>query len=102
MYKKGARVFWIHNTGPLGCLPLTVATTKDPAEPGFFDEHGCVKFQNDLAMAFNKLLKNAVIQLRSHLPEASLIYVDMYTAKFELIINAQKEGIYFGIHDILK
>ncbi|KAI5654084.1 hypothetical protein M9H77_31271 [Catharanthus roseus] len=104
LYKKGARVFWVHNTGPMGCMPVAVLTAENP-EPGFFDEIGCVKNQNEMAMEFNKLLKNAVIRLRSKLRKASLIYVDMYKAKYELISNAHREGfessftVCCGIHD---
>lgn len=92
MYKKGARFFWIHNTGPIGCMPIEVIRVKNP-DPEFLDEHGCIKYQNEMAMEFNKLLKNTVIQLRAELPKASLTYVDVYRAKYELVANAQKEGM---------
>lgn len=78
----------------MGCMPVAVLTAENP-EPGFFDEIGCVKNQNEMAMEFNKLLKNAVIRLRSKLRKASLIYVDMYKAKYELISNAHREGTKF-------
>ncbi|KAK3012812.1 hypothetical protein RJ639_010404, partial [Escallonia herrerae] len=91
LYQKGARAFWIHNTGPIGCLPVGVVNVRDPA-PGYLDEHGCIKYQNELAIEFNKQLKDKVIQLRTELSQAALIYVDMYSAKYELISNAKNQG----------
>ncbi|TYI75172.1 hypothetical protein E1A91_D07G257200v1 [Gossypium mustelinum] len=57
LYNEGARFFWIHNTGPLGCLPYNVIYGK---KPGNVDKNGCVKAQNEAAMEFNKQLKNKI------------------------------------------
>lgn len=93
LYKQGARSFWIHNTGPIGCLPVTLRDhTRSSKKPGKFDHHGCVKAQNDMAKQFNRLLKHKVNKLREKLPLAALTYVDMYTAKYKLISNANKQG----------
>ncbi|KZV15151.1 hypothetical protein F511_30237 [Dorcoceras hygrometricum] len=91
LYEKGARTFWIHNTGPIGCLPVATVKVQDPI-PGYLDEHGCVKNQNEIAIQFNKELKDEVLQLRTELYDASLVYVDMYTAKYELIKTAENQG----------
>lgn len=91
LYEKGGKVFWIHNTGPIGCLPVATADVHDPA-PGYLDQQGCVKYQNDIAVEFNKQLKDIVIKLRAQLLNASLTYVDMYTAKYQLITNAKNQG----------
>ncbi|KAL8133690.1 esterase-like [Apium graveolens] len=84
----GARTFWIHNTGPLGCLPY-VLTILPPKE---VDSVGCSKSVNDLAQYFNSLLKAAVIQLRSELPEAAITYVDINSAMYSLYLEPQKYG----------
>lgn len=91
LYNNGARAFWIHNTGPFGCMPI--ATTNHPnPEPGYFDELGCRKDQNDVAVEFNKQLKDRIIQLRTKLPNAALTHVDMFAAKHQLISDAKNQG----------
>ena len=62
------------------------------ATPGYLDEKGCIKSQNNMAMEFNKQLKDRVIQLREELPQAALIYVDLYAAKYGLISTAKRLG----------
>ncbi|MBA0640829.1 hypothetical protein Goklo_023731, partial [Gossypium klotzschianum] len=74
LYKEGARFFWIHNTGPLGCLPYNVIYGK---KPGNVDKNGCVKAQNEAAIEFNKQLKNKITWLRTQLPFAKFTYVDV-------------------------
>ncbi|KAL3643992.1 hypothetical protein CASFOL_011924 [Castilleja foliolosa] len=91
LYDRGARTFWIHNTGPIGCLPVAVTKVKNPV-PGYLDEIGCVKYQNDVALLFNKVLKQEIDKLRANLTYASLVYVDMYAAKYELISKANNQG----------
>ncbi|KAK9271973.1 hypothetical protein L1049_002340 [Liquidambar formosana] len=91
LYQQGARTFWIHNTGPIGCLPLTLAYLQNP-KPGSLDQHGCIKAQNDMAVEFNRQLKDRVIKLRAALPDAALAYVDIYAAKYGLISNAKNQG----------
>ncbi|XVE62959.1 hypothetical protein DITRI_Ditri06bG0161200 [Diplodiscus trichospermus] len=51
LYDQGARNFWIHNTGPLGCLPQNVA--KFGTDPSSLDELGCVSKHNQAAKVFN-------------------------------------------------
>ncbi|KAK7293492.1 hypothetical protein RJT34_16358 [Clitoria ternatea] len=97
LYSEGARTFWIHNTGPIGCLPVAMpihyASNYTPAA-GYLDEYGCVVFQNHMAKEFNRKLNDTVIKLRAMFHDASFIYVDMYSAKYELISNANKQGFF--------
>ncbi|XP_010551928.1 PREDICTED: GDSL esterase/lipase At5g14450 [Tarenaya hassleriana] len=91
IYERGGRSFWVHNTGPFGCLPVNMFYMGNPP-PGYLDEHGCVKAQNQMSMEFNRLLKEAVIKLRSELTEAAITYVDVYSAKYEMISNPKSRG----------
>ncbi|XP_048433762.1 GDSL esterase/lipase At5g14450-like isoform X1 [Pyrus x bretschneideri] len=104
LYEQGARTFWIHNTGPIGCLGVTLSYLHNP-NPDFVDSQGCDKFQNDMARKFNRQLEQKVIQLRKELPLSAITYVDIFAAKYELLSNAKKNGfldkasICCGYHD---
>ncbi|KAF4385862.1 hypothetical protein F8388_010418, partial [Cannabis sativa] len=91
IYQQGGRSFWIHNTGPIGCLPVNFFYNLNPP-PDFVDQFGCVKTQNEMAVEFNKKLKERVIKLRTELPEAAITYVDVYAAKTGMIGNAKAQG----------
>ncbi|KAJ3671753.1 hypothetical protein LUZ60_007832 [Juncus effusus] len=86
----GGRYFWIHNTGPLGCLPYVLvrvpkyAVKKDPI--------GCGSVFNEVAQLYNLKLKETVSQLRKDLPSAKFTYVDVYSVKYEMFLNPQKHG----------
>lgn len=90
LYKEGARIFWVHNTGPIGCLPYNVL--YDHSKPGNLDQNGCVKPQNEVAQEFNRQLKDKVSQLNTQLPHSAFTYVDMYSAKYQLVSNAKNQG----------
>ncbi|KAL9227410.1 hypothetical protein vseg_003099 [Gypsophila vaccaria] len=91
LYGEGARSFWIHNTGPIGCLPVQTFYNLNPPA-GFLDQYGCVNGQNEKAIEFNKQLKDAVTKLRTQLPEAAITYVDLYAAKYRLISKTKSLG----------
>ncbi|KHN34166.1 GDSL esterase/lipase [Glycine soja] len=90
LYNEGARFFWIHNTGPIGCLPR--ASVENKPRPEDLDSTGCRKMENEIAQEFNKQLKDIVFELRKKLPTAKFTNVDVYSAKYELIKNARNQG----------
>ncbi|CAJ1781294.1 unnamed protein product [Sphenostylis stenocarpa] len=92
LYNEGARLFWIHNTGPIGCLPLNFLSYE--SKQGNLDANGCVKPQNEIAQEFNRQLKDQISQLKRNLPLAKLTYVDVYKAKYELVSKARKLGFF--------
>lgn len=67
------------------------AKVEDPVA-GYLDEIGCVKSQNDIALQFNKQLKDEIVKLGVELGGAAVMYVDMYAAKHELISQARSQG----------
>lgn len=93
----------MHNTGPVGCLPRTLATTKvgDPSTD--FDEPGCLKSLNEAAQEFNAKLSELCDELRhNEMKDATIVYVDIYTIKYNLISNSALYGTYsFSIHKLL-
>ncbi|XWS34707.1 hypothetical protein CRYUN_Cryun21dG0060900 [Craigia yunnanensis] len=90
LHQQGARAFWIHNTGPIGCSPFQVLDY--PPQTENVDQNGCIMSQNEVAQEFNRQLKEGVIQLRMQLPDAVLTYVDIYSARYSLISEAKKYG----------
>lgn len=88
IYNLGARSFWIHNTGPFGCLAYVL--TNFPSEEK--DSAGCIKAFNEVSQYFNLILKQSIAQLRKDLPLASLIYVDIYSVKYSLYKEPKKYG----------
>lgn len=73
----------------------TLLYIKNPKKSGYLDHYGCIKSQNAMAVEFNKQLHDRVRRLRFELPKAALTYVDVYAAKYRLISNTNKEGIFF-------
>ncbi|KAL6567861.1 hypothetical protein OROGR_001529 [Orobanche gracilis] len=90
IYDHGGRSFWIHNAGPVGCLPYVMDRLLITA--GQVDKAGCASPFNEVAQYYNLRLKEAVVQLRKDLPLAAVTYVDVYSVKYELISQAKKHG----------
>nr|GMD19484.1 GDSL esterase/lipase At3g26430-like [Ipomoea batatas] len=90
IYGQGGRYFWIHNTGPVGCLPYVMDRLVVTAAQ--VDKAGCAAPFNEVAQYFNGELKQAVQQLRQDLPHAALTYVDVYSVMYDLISRAKQHG----------
>lgn len=90
LYAQGGRYFWIHNTGPVGCLPYIMNAFSIPKSQ--VDKNGCWDPYNEPAHYFNLRLKEAVLKLRKELPLAAITYVDVYSVKYSLISQAKKLG----------
>ncbi|KAE9595910.1 hypothetical protein Lal_00030938 [Lupinus albus] len=88
IYNLGARSFWIHNTGPLGCFSSFL--TKFPSAEK--DEYGCAKAYNEAAQYFNQKLKESLAQFRIEFLDAAITYVDIYSAKLSLFQDPKKYG----------
>lgn len=93
LYYEGAVNFWIHNTGPIGCLPYSVIDY--PLKPQGLDGIGCIENQNKVAREFNEQLKDRILHLRAELPRAAFTYVDIYSAKYQLISSAKEQGNFY-------
>ncbi|KAL3751799.1 hypothetical protein ACJRO7_012606 [Eucalyptus globulus] len=90
IYGEGGRYFWIHNTGPFGCLPYVME--RIPILVSQVDRAGCATPFNEVARHFNRGLKEVVTQLRKELPLAAITYVDVYAVKYALISKPVKYG----------
>nr|KYP71254.1 GDSL esterase/lipase At1g54790 family [Cajanus cajan] len=96
LYDQGARYFWIHNTGPLGCLPQNIA--KFGTDSSKLDELGCVSAHNQAAKTFNLQLHALCAKLQGQYPDANVTYVDIFTIKSSLISNYSRY-VYWLIKD---
>lgn len=90
IYQHGGKKFWVHNTGPLGCLPQQLATTSKNASD--IDQYGCLQSRNDGAREFNKQLKALCEELRDEIKDATIVYVDIFSIKYDLIANSTRFG----------
>ncbi|KAF9681625.1 hypothetical protein SADUNF_Sadunf05G0021300 [Salix dunnii] len=90
LYDQGARNFWIHNTGPLGCLTQNVV--KFGTDPSKLDELGCVSAHNQAAKLFNLQLHALTKKLQGQHSDSNITYVDIYTIKSNLIANYSRYG----------
>ncbi|KDP26686.1 hypothetical protein JCGZ_17844 [Jatropha curcas] len=96
VYGQGGRNFWIHNTGPFGCLAYVL--DRIPLLASEIDRAGCGIPLNQVAKYYNHGLKKVVTQLRKELPEAAITYVDIYSLKYSLFSQARK----FGFNESLR
>ncbi|KAG6573701.1 GDSL esterase/lipase, partial [Cucurbita argyrosperma subsp. sororia] len=95
VHGQGGRFFWIHNTGPVGCLPYVLVGMH--VSPSDYDQYGCAIPFNDLAQEFNRGLKEAVVELRTALPDAVITYVDIYSLKYAIVSQHKKHGFEFPL-----
>lgn len=90
LYDNGGRRFWVHNTGPLGCLPQKLALPRK--DDSVLDKHGCLIHYNNAAKEFNARLSILCDELSSKLKNATIVYTDIYALKYDLIANYTKYG----------
>jgi len=90
LHKNGARKFWIHGTGALGCMPQKLSMPRDDDHD--LDEHGCIATINNVCKKFNSLLSEALDELRLTLKSSTIVFVDMFAIKYDLVANHTKYG----------
>ncbi|KAL3616437.1 hypothetical protein CASFOL_039827 [Castilleja foliolosa] len=90
LYDQGARNFWMHNTGPLGCLAQNIA--KFGSDSSKIDELGCVSSHNQASRLFNLQLHALTKKLQLQYTDANITYIDIFTIKSNLISNYSRYG----------
>ncbi|XP_062178229.1 GDSL esterase/lipase At1g54790 isoform X2 [Alnus glutinosa] len=90
LYDQGARYFWVHNTGPLGCLAQNIA--RFGTDQSKLDELGCVSSHNQAARLFNLQLHALCKKLQGQYMDANVTYIDIFTLKSNLIANYSLYG----------
>ncbi|XP_038979973.1 GDSL esterase/lipase LIP-4-like [Phoenix dactylifera] len=90
LYSSGGKSFWIHNTGPLGCLPQKLSLPRKDSSS--LDRYGCLVPFNNAAKEFNAQLNILCDELRSELNDATIVYTDIFTIKYDIIANHATYG----------
>ncbi|KAI3980796.1 hypothetical protein MKX01_025361 [Papaver californicum] len=90
LYIFGGKKFWIHNTGPLGCVPRELA--RHPHNNTDLEPIGCYKVHSGVSIAFDKGLKAICEELRSTFIDATIVYVDIYEIKYDRFARYKSYG----------
>ncbi|XP_056170488.1 GDSL esterase/lipase At1g09390-like [Syzygium oleosum] len=90
IYQTGGKNFWVHNAGPFGCLPNILVTSAHTQSD--IDELGCLRSRNNAAREFNRQLRSLCDDLRPQMKNATIVYVDVFAIKYDLIANHAKHG----------
>lgn len=75
----------------IGCFPFSIIIVQNKS---FLMNMGCIKSKN-MAVEFNRQLKQRVIKLRAELPEAAITFADAHAATYELTRDAKELGRHF-------
>ncbi|XP_044512034.1 GDSL esterase/lipase EXL1-like isoform X2 [Mangifera indica] len=86
LYGLGARRIGAFGAPPLGCLP----SSRTVAGKGKRDE--CIEEYNQGSEMFNNKFSVAIGSLSRDLPDAKLVYIDIYSPLLALIQNPSKYG----------
>uniref|UniRef100_J3M3Q1 Esterase n=1 Tax=Oryza brachyantha TaxID=4533 RepID=J3M3Q1_ORYBR len=90
LHESGARKFWVYNTGPIGCLPQTLALRWRPRDE--LDAAGCLAVYNAAARSFNAELAAVCRRLGAEYDGATVVCTDMYGVKYELFADHGRYG----------
>ncbi|KAK9948366.1 hypothetical protein M0R45_003947 [Rubus argutus] len=85
LYALGARVIGVFNLPPLGCLP-----SQRTRHGGI--ERACYEAENEAAILFNSKLSPLIDSLNKRLPEARVIYLDIFNPLLSMIQNPAQYG----------
>lgn len=90
LYKAGARRIGVFSLPPMGCLPSQRTLRGGP-------ERKCVDEYNQVGEYFNQKLIDKLTSLNTGLPDARLVYIDIFNLPLDIIRNPEKYG--FKISD---
>ncbi|KAM7481089.1 hypothetical protein LguiB_005672 [Lonicera macranthoides] len=85
IYKLGARKMALFGAPPIGCVPFSRTTGGGPFRR-------CSKVLNQAAKLYNTKLLSQLDSLNASLPQARVVYIDIYNPLNDLIQNPTKYG----------
>ncbi|KAJ0054124.1 hypothetical protein Pint_01387 [Pistacia integerrima] len=89
IYHLGARKISLTGLSPMGCLP-------SERTANFQDPFSCNEEYNNVALEFNRKMKNFVAKLNRELPGIRVVYSEIYDFILEIITKPSKFGKYWS------
>ncbi|GLJ50124.1 hypothetical protein SUGI_1066460 [Cryptomeria japonica] len=86
LYNVGARKVGVTGLPPLGCLPMVRDNQRNSVESA------CIEEFNQIAISYNKKLKENMETLQARLPGITLGYLDIYDSLLDIITYPTKYG----------
>ncbi|KAH9311844.1 hypothetical protein KI387_026879, partial [Taxus chinensis] len=83
LYALDARRIVVANIGPIGCIPYQRMINR-------LDDKECAMLPNQMALQFNKQLKDLILQLNANLTNATFVYANTYDMVEDVIKNYAK------------
>lgn len=96
MIRAGATRFVVAGNFPIGCFPFVVAIFAGNGSTAY-DELGCARSANELAIFQNNNLKATLASLRKEFPGVSIIYADFYNAFLSIFRLAPLYGTLLSV-----
>lgn len=90
LYYADARRIAVIGLGPLGCAPHVVLHRSRSRR---LDKRNCLVEVNDLIKGYNSMLETRLERLRSELPNAEILFCDVYKGILEIISNPKIYGM---------
>ncbi|CAN1831662.1 F-box/WD-40 repeat-containing protein At5g21040 [Linum perenne] len=91
LYEGNVRKLVCMGVLPVGCAPRTVWDLG--WNSSLIDERtGCIREVNELVLEYNKLLGDAIMELQKELPDAQLVFCDVYQSMMDILTNPANYG----------
>ncbi|XP_050235649.1 GDSL esterase/lipase At4g01130 isoform X2 [Mercurialis annua] len=94
LHALGGRTILVLNLAPVGCYPALLAGHLHNSSD--IDTFGCLISYNNAVADYNTMLKQALIETRNTLLNASVVYIDMYSLLLELFQHPASHGFKYG------
>ncbi|XVF69353.1 hypothetical protein PTKIN_Ptkin11bG0074600 [Pterospermum kingtungense] len=96
LYDMNARKVVCMGILPMGCTPSLMLEWQNPRARGKIDDGtGCVEEINELVLQYNQMLEEQIVRLNEELPDAKIVFCDLYQGVKKIIAYPQ----FFGFED---
>lgn len=76
---------------PLGCAPRMLLK-RDNSNSSSVEVRGCLDEANLMILEYNRKLEENIVAINAELPDAHIIFCDVYRAMMEFIVNPKPYG----------